>query len=153
MKNDRGFGLIELIVVIAIIGLLSTIAMVVMSGAKEKARDAKRIADAKQIQLALNIYFNDKELYPETIEAITLGEGNFTCLSVNGFELSCLTESLVYIKSIPSAPTPPQDNKYTYVSTDDSNDFQLSFTLEKINQSLGIGKKCVITKTKVECKE
>lgn len=146
--SNKGFGLIELLTVIAIIALLSTIAMVVYSGAKQKARDAKRIADAKQISTALNLYFDDKELFPISA-IITLGEGNYSCLNGNGFVASCDTEP-IYMKMIPVAPTPPIDNKYTYASID-GNDYQLSFTLEKINQDLGPGINCVATKEKVEC--
>ncbi|MFH1838327.1 MAG: type II secretion system protein [Candidatus Kuenenbacteria bacterium] len=150
-KNKKGFGLIELLVVISIIALLSTIAIISLNSAKEKARDAKRIADAKQIQIALDIYFNDKELYPKTTETIILGNGNYSCLNGNGFVTSCDTEP-IYIKSIPSAPIPPQDNKYSYASSD-GNDYQLSFTLEKVNQNLGAGKNCIATKDKAECVE
>ncbi|MEK7167212.1 MAG: type II secretion system protein [Patescibacteria group bacterium] len=151
-KNKKGFGLIELLIVIAIISLLSTIATVVYSGAKEKARDAKRIADAKQIQTALNIYFNDKELFPITTTTIILGTGNYFCLNGNGFGVSCDTEP-IYVKLIPSAPTPPQNNQYTYASVDSGNDYQLSFVLEKINQDLGIGKNCAATKDTITCIE
>ncbi len=55
MKNQKGFTLIELLVVIAIIGLLSTIAVVAMQGARNKARDAKRISDIKQLSTILDI--------------------------------------------------------------------------------------------------
>ena len=66
-KNKSAFTLIELLVVIAIIGILSTLAVVYLSNARQSARDAKRIADIKQIQTALELYYQDNNEYPATI--------------------------------------------------------------------------------------
>ena len=65
LKNKKGFTLIELLVVIAIIGLLSTLAVVALNNARQKARDAKRVADMKQIQTALEIYNTEAGNYPD----------------------------------------------------------------------------------------
>lgn len=62
----RGFTLIELLVVIAIIGLLATLAVVSFSNAREKARDAKRKSDLRQISKALELYYDQHGSYPLT---------------------------------------------------------------------------------------
>lgn len=67
--GKRGFTLIELLVVIAIIGILSSIVMVSLSSARAKGRDARRISDIKNIQLALALYYNDNHTYPVNIYA------------------------------------------------------------------------------------
>ena len=64
MKNNKGFTLIELLVVIVIIGILATLATVALSSARGKARDARRVSDVKQIQTALELYYNDAGGYP-----------------------------------------------------------------------------------------
>ncbi len=60
MINDKsgitGFTLIELLVVIAIIGTLSGMVLVAMTGAREKARDARRVSDMRQIVMALQMH-------------------------------------------------------------------------------------------------
>ena len=60
MKSEkRGFTLIELLVVIAIIGLLASIVLASLNSARRKSRDARRVADLKQLQNALELYAND----------------------------------------------------------------------------------------------
>lgn len=59
MKNTKkGFTLIELLVVIAIIGVLSAIGLVALTGARGKARDAKRISDLRQYTLSYQNFFD-----------------------------------------------------------------------------------------------
>jgi type II secretion system protein G len=64
MKKQQGFTLIELLVVIAIIGILSTLAVVSLNNARAKARDAKIVSDVKNMQTALELYYNDSATYP-----------------------------------------------------------------------------------------
>lgn len=81
LLNKKGFTLIELLVVIAIIGILSSIVMVSLSSSRAKARDAKRVADIKSIQLALALYYTDYGMYPEQIYAGSSGSAPDTGLA------------------------------------------------------------------------
>ena len=65
--GNKGFTLIELLVVIAIIGILSSVVLASLNSAREKSRDAKRVSDIKQLQLALEFYFDANGGYPSTI--------------------------------------------------------------------------------------
>lgn len=66
-NKKKGFTLIELLVVIAIIGILSSVVLASLNSARTKARDARRVADIKQIQLALEMYFDKNNGYPVTV--------------------------------------------------------------------------------------
>lgn len=68
----RGFTLIELLVVIAIIGILASIVLASLDSARKKGRDARRISDLKQIQLALELYYDAQGQYPASISGTTL---------------------------------------------------------------------------------
>ncbi|MBU2577212.1 type II secretion system GspH family protein [Patescibacteria group bacterium] len=63
-NKNKGFSLIELLVVITIIGVLISVSFVGFSQARKSARDAKRKADLEQIRSALEIYRNDLKTYP-----------------------------------------------------------------------------------------
>lgn len=70
-KSQKGFTLVELLVVIAIIGVLASVVLASLNSARKKSRDAKRVADIKQIQLALELFFDSRgNTYPETLEEL-----------------------------------------------------------------------------------
>ncbi len=69
-KSGAGFTLIELLVVIAIIGILASIVLASLNSARVKSRDARRVADVKQVQLALELYYNDNAVYPATTSSL-----------------------------------------------------------------------------------
>lgn len=55
----KGFTLIELLVVVSIIGLLASIVVVSLGGARRGGRDAKAMAELRQIQTALELCYNE----------------------------------------------------------------------------------------------
>lgn len=112
--NARGFTLIELLVVIAIIGILSSVVLASLNSAREKGRDARRIADIKQLQLALELYYDANGSYAST------------------------TAGLVgpYIAAIPVDPL--TGNPYDYAglgSGDTCTSYHLGTTLEQDSHS------------------
>ena len=111
----QGFTLIELLVVIAIIGLLSTLAVVALGSARQKARDAKRLSDLKQVQTALELYYTDNSGYPAAATAVTLGAGTEACLNASGFAATGCPNA--YMGVIPAAPTPGVDSYQSTAAT------------------------------------
>lgn len=101
-KNNQGFTLIELLIVIAIIGLLATLAIVSLTTAQRKARDTKRVADVKQLQNAVELFYSEGAAYPLTT----------TTTNETWAEFSTAIDT--YITNVPIDPTNSDANSYVY---------------------------------------
>ena len=133
--KKKGFTLIELLVVIAIIGLLATLSIVALNTARAKARDSKRVADIKQIQTALELYYSDQSQYPATVTA--------------GGTITAASTSVVYMSQVPTAPLPfdnstgtacnATNNSYVYAMGTGGTTYTLNYCLGAQTGGLGIG--------------
>ncbi|MFH1426232.1 MAG: prepilin-type N-terminal cleavage/methylation domain-containing protein [Candidatus Kerfeldbacteria bacterium] len=122
MKIQKGFTLIELLIVVAIIGLLATLAIVSLTSAQQRARDTKRVADAKAIQTALELYWNANADYP----LIPVGK-TWTTL---GSDVSA------YMSAIPVDPDHDTGTYYDYLLNGTNNDqYYIGVILENSNHS------------------
>ena len=87
-KLSRGFTLIELLVVITIIAILAGLIFANIFSSRSKARDAKRISDINQIQLALEQFFDKCQAYPtalSTTGSVTTGYCNTNNVTLGNF--------------------------------------------------------------------
>jgi general secretion pathway protein G len=110
-KASFGFTLIELLVVIAIIGILSSVVLASLNSARTKARDTRRVSDLKQIQVALELYYDANSKYPTALTALVgnTGGASLAVLPVDpsGIALNTTSGSLGgYKYAINNATTP-----------------------------------------------
>lgn len=119
-RRASGFTLIELLAVVAIIGILSTIAVVALGDARRKSRDAKRVGDVRAVNNALALYYADSNGYPAAAMPVELGVGSAKALCTGGWKASCAMGDTVYMGIVPAKPTPwdgsctAAQNAYTY---------------------------------------
>lgn len=117
----RGFTLIELLVVMTIIALLVALSGFAMSGARESARDSRRMSDLETIRSALELYKADCGKYPASLtigSSIKGDDSNASCLSSN-----------VYLEKVPDDPI-PTPRSYTYSSSSPYTTYSICTALE-----------------------
>lgn len=111
LKNrERGFTLIELLVVIAIIGVLSSVVLASLNTARAKARDARKVADFRQIANALTLFYDKNGRMPNNYNPCCgAGEGS-TYYNQSMQEL--VSEG--FLPKIPASPGGPTYAYYNY---------------------------------------
>ena len=67
-KQDAGFTLMELMIVMAIIGILATLAMPSFNGAMKSAREAVLKEDLHVMRAAIDSYTMDKQKAPQSLD-------------------------------------------------------------------------------------
>lgn len=68
----KGFTLIEILIVVAIIAILTSVVIIGLGPAQRSGRDTRRAADLRQVQNALELYFQRCGFYPGP--ALTAGD-------------------------------------------------------------------------------
>src|SRR5271157_4433063 len=63
-KNDQGFTIVELLIVIAVIGILALLVITTYAGIQAKARNAKRQSDLKSLQTQIEAFYSQNGYYP-----------------------------------------------------------------------------------------
>ncbi|MBI4407589.1 MAG: prepilin-type N-terminal cleavage/methylation domain-containing protein [Candidatus Kerfeldbacteria bacterium] len=128
-KAKKGFTLIELLIVIAIIGLLATLAIVSLTTAQRKARDTKRIADVKQLQNAVELYYSEVAQYPLTDTVTAFGATTADVDTVNSWP-DFGTAISSYITNVPVDPTNTTTSVYTYGANAAGDEYFIAAKLE-----------------------
>lgn len=118
MKKNKGFTLIEILIVVAIIGLLASVVLVGLGSFRARGRDARRIADLRETQNALELYYTKYQRYP----ALAGGD------SWEGLKNSLISGG-IGVTSVSNDPLYP-DRSYRYGVASDGQNYVLAADLE-----------------------
>lgn len=141
MKN-KGFSLIELLVVITIIAALIGVALPNFLGARQRAHDAKRKQELTELKSALRLYYNDYNSYPSGNGFYINGcgtTGTSQCSRTGPFQSGPSGTETVYMKTLPAEylyslhPLHPSntDDFLAKVTLDNASDADISVSQAK----------------------
>lgn len=122
MKQQKGFTLIEFLIVIAVIALLAGLAMFSLTRAQRTARDTQVFKDLKTVQTALEFYYTQNSQYPVPAEG-----ASWTNAGADGLAKDLST----FLEGTPVSPRDDQGELYTYLVSSDGQEYVLKGRLEK----------------------
>lgn len=134
-RNKKGFTLIELLVVVSLIGVLATLVVANMNSARERARDAQRKSDLRNIQTALRLYYNDNTGYPQSSSGRIVGCGGASPSACTWGQI-WTRNGITYMNILPADPL--TGASYTYTGVVGGEDYTLKACLENKSDDKGL---------------
>jgi prepilin-type N-terminal cleavage/methylation domain-containing protein len=133
IRSHSGFTLIEILIVVAIIAILSSVVLIGLGPTQKSGRDARRLSDLHEVQTGLELYYGKCGFYPST----TLNGGcPLTCNSAVGYKdmSTALTGSGIGVSSVPQDPV--SGHTYYYGTDQNCSKYLLMAKLENKDNSV-----------------
>jgi general secretion pathway protein G len=135
MRNiikDKGFTLLELLIVIVIIGILALIIVPGLASGPKRARDATRKSDLRGVKNAMEAYYTDKSMYPAAPASGT------TVAAFTGLSASLVA---AYLPALPKDPKDTAPYQYQYSGKDaTTTSYDLGACLENTGETAGVSR-------------
>jgi prepilin-type N-terminal cleavage/methylation domain-containing protein len=132
IKERKGFTLIEILIVVAIIAILASVVLVGLGPTQQAGRDARRISDLGEVQTGLELYYSKCGYYPGAAESAACGAYSET--SAWGPLTTALKGSGIGVGTIPNDPS--AGKTYYYDSCSGGSSYVLGAQLENVNNSV-----------------
>ena len=131
-NSNEGFTLIEILIVVAIIGILSSVVLVGLGPLQRQGRDARRISDLKQVQTGLELYYNKCGFYPGPVQSAAGGACAAWAAGTDFAALGgVLRGSLLGIQNFPTGAN--TGGEYMYGTSANGTDYVLGALLNDAN--------------------
>lgn len=132
----KGFTLIEMLIVVAIIAVLASVVLIGVGPVQRQGRDARRVSDLRQVQNGLELYFNRCGFYPGTTNCASGVAGTYNSVAAWNTFKGILTGSGLGITNVPDDPTNSGNFYYRYASAGTPpNTYVLGAQLEDTNSA------------------
>ncbi|MGB3023884.1 MAG: type II secretion system protein [Candidatus Saccharimonadales bacterium] len=103
-SSQKGFTIVELLIVIVVIGILAALVLNTFSGVQKRARDTQRQTDVNALATQLEVSYNDNGYYPSV--------GNISVPNFKGIDEGALKppqSNQTSLKGMSAAPTASTD--------------------------------------------
>jgi prepilin-type N-terminal cleavage/methylation domain-containing protein len=108
--RNKGFTIVELLIVIVVIAILATIGVVGYRGIQQRTRDSKRMNDIAIITKALEMYYLDNGEYPRGLGSTVINNAWSTTADASWVNLEAVLVPK-YLSALPKDPlSTPGDN-------------------------------------------
>lgn len=84
---QKGFTIVELLIVIVVIGILAALVLNTFSGVQKRARDTTRQTNINSISTQLEVYYNDKGGYPSADATDGVRSDTWVTGNLKGFDV------------------------------------------------------------------
>jgi prepilin-type N-terminal cleavage/methylation domain-containing protein len=137
-KNERkGFTLIEILIVVAIIAILASVVLVGLGPTQQAGRDARRLSDIREVQNALELFYNKCGFYPGSVSGAGVCAVGQPGTAATWAQLQATLTGANANLGVTSIPQDPSTNRtYGYAYGSGNATYVVGAALENANNSV-----------------
>jgi len=136
-KQESGFTIVELLIVIVVIGILAALVLNTFQGVQARARDTERKTDVNALHTQYEVYYNDNGYYPSAADAVAVA--NFQGLDAqalvdpNGITMGVAGSAYAYVP-LPAACANTAGNECTSYTLTATMEEEADYAKTSLNQ-------------------